>query len=349
MIEKGRRTEGGDWSFGGAAVVKLGSLKDGSRDGRLLVISKDLSRAVAAKSVAVTMLGAVETWSTSAAKLAALYERLNAGEVPGTFELDVRKLSAPLPRAPQWLDASAFHSHGNLMDKVFGMQPIEGKLTTPLMYQGASDDFLGPRDDMPMPSEADGIDFEAEVGVVVDQVTMGTPAAKALDRVKLLVLINDASLRILAGREIKTGFGFLQSKPSTSFAPVAVTPDELGVAWHDSRVHLAVSVHFNGRVFGTPNAGRMGFGFHDLIAHAARTRTLHAGTIIGSGTISNEEYRTCGSACIAERRGIETVDHGKAATPYMKFGDEVRIEMLDASGHSVFGAIDQRMVEAPRP
>jgi fumarylacetoacetate (FAA) hydrolase len=329
--------------------VKLGTLKDGSRDGRLLVISTDLARAVAAKSVVPTMLAALETWSTSAPKLAAIYERLNSGEVPGTFELDTRKLSAPLPRCPQWLDASAFHSHGELMDKVFGMQPIEGKLTTPLMYQGASDDFLGPHDDMPMPSEADGIDFEAEIGVVVDYVPMGTPAAKARDRIKLFVLINDASLRVLAGREIKTGFGFLQSKPSTSFAPVAVTPEELGVAWRDSKVHLPVKVQLNGRTFGAPDAGRMGFGFHELIAHAARTRTLHAGTIIGSGTISNEEYRTVGSACIAERRGIETVDHGKASTPYMKFGDTVRIEMLNSGGHSIFGAIDQRMVEAARP
>jgi fumarylacetoacetate (FAA) hydrolase len=231
------------------------------------------------------------------------------------------------------------------MDKVFDMKPIEGKLQTPLMYQGASDDFLGPCIDMPLPDEADGIDFEAEVAVVVDKVPMATSATQALSHIKLLMLVNDASLRVLAGREIKTGFGFLQSKPSTSFAPVAVTPDELGNAWSRGRVHLPVHVQWNGRWFGHPHAGQMGFGFHDLIAHAARTRNLHAGTIIGSGTISNPEYRTVGSACIAEKRGIEAVDQGKPATPYMRFGDTVRIEMRDSYGASVFGAIEQRMVQ----
>ena len=329
--------------------MKLATLKDGTRDGKLAVVSKDLTRAVAATAVAGTLLQALETWSQSAPRLRQLSDELNAGTLAGTFDLDTAGLAAPLPRSPQWLDASAFHSHGDLMDKVFGIPPIEGKLQTPLMYQGASDDFIGPRDDMPLPSESDGIDFEAEVGVVVDYVPMATAAAKALQHVKLVMLVNDASLRVLAGREIKTGFGFLQSKPSTSFAPVAVTPDELGPAWHDGRVHLPVRVEWNRERFGTPDAGRMGFGFHELVAHAARTRNLHPGTIIGSGTISNSEYRTVGSACIAERRGIETVDHGKATTSYMKFGDTVRIEMFDADGASIFGAIDQRMVQAPSP
>jgi fumarylacetoacetate (FAA) hydrolase len=296
-----------------------------------------------------SLLEALESWGQHAPRLAQLYEELNAGRANGAFALDTARLAAPLPRAPQWLDASAFHSHGDLMDKVFGMPPIEGKLQIPLMYQGASDDFLGPCEDMPLPSEADGIDFEAEVGVVVDRVAMATPPAQALQHVKLLLLVNDASLRVLAGREIKTGFGFLQSKPATSFAPVAVTPDELGAAWRDGRVHLPVRVAWNGERFGAPDAGRMGFGFQDLVAHAARTRNLHPGTIIGSGTISNSEYRTVGSACIAERRGIETVDQGKASTAYMKFGDTVRIEMLDAQGATIFGAIEQRMVQAPRP
>jgi fumarylacetoacetate (FAA) hydrolase len=329
--------------------MKLATLKDGTRDGKLLVVSRDLAHAVTATAVAGSLVHALESWAQCAPRLLQLYGELNAGKVSGAFTLDVTRLAAPLPRAPQWLDASAFHSHGDLMDKVFGMPPIEGKLQTPLMYQGASDDFLGPRDDMPLPSEADGIDFEAEVAVVVDRVPMATAPAQALQHVKLLLLVNDASLRVLAGREIKTGFGFLQSKPSTSFAPVAVTPDELGPAWRDGRVHLPVRVAWNGEHFGSPDAGRMGFGFQDLVAHAARTRNLHPGTIIGSGTISNSEYRTVGSACIAERRGIETVDHGKARTAYMKFGDTVRIEMLDAQGSSIFGAIDQRMVQAPQP
>ena len=329
--------------------MKLATLKDGTRDGKLVVVSKDLTRAVNATAIAGTLIGALETWSQSAPRLQHLYEELNAGRTSGAFDLDPKQLAAPLPRAPQWLDASAFHSHGDLMDKVFGMAPIEGKRQTPLMYQGASDDLLGPRDDMPFPSEADGIDFEAEIGVVVDHVPLGTPAARALQHVKLFVLVNDASLRVLAGREIKTGFGFLQSKPSTSFAPVAVTPDELGAAFRAGRVHLPVRVEWNGARFGTPDAGQMGFGFHELVAHAARTRNLHAGTLLGSGTISNNEYRTVGSACIAERRGIETVDHGKASTAYMKFGDTVRIEMFDATGASIFGAIDQRMIQAALP
>jgi fumarylacetoacetate (FAA) hydrolase len=332
----------------GAAIVKLATLKDGTRDGKLLVVSTDLRRAAPVPGVA-TLLAALERWNESAPGLQSLYEELNAGRAAGAFDLDSRRLAAPLPRAPQWLDASAFHSHGDLMDKVFGIPPIEGKREIPLMYQGASDDFLGPRDDMPLPSEADGIDFEAEVGVVVDFVPMATATSQASAHIKLLLLLNDASLRVLAGREIKTGFGFLQSKPATSFAPVAVTPNELAGAWQDGRIHLPVRVAWNGREFGHPDAAKMGFGFHELVAHAARTRNLHPGTIIGSGTISNEEYRTVGSACIAERRGIETVDQGKAATPYMRFGDTVRIDMLDAQGRSIFGAIDQRMVAAPRP
>lgn len=327
--------------------MKVATLKDGTRDGRLLVVAADLRRAAPVPGVA-TLATALEHWSETAPGMHSLYAELNSGQADGAFDLDTTRLSAPLPRTPQWLDASAFHSHGDLMDKVFGMPPIEGKREIPLMYQGASDDFLGPRDDMPLPSEADGIDFEAEVGVVVDYVPMATPTALALQHVKLIVLLNDASLRMLAGREIKTGFGFLQSKPATSFAPVAVTPDELGDAWQAGRVHLPVRVAWNGREFGHPDAGKMGFGFHDLVAHAARTRNLHPGSIIGSGTISNEEYRTVGSACIAERRGIETVDRGKAETAYMRFGDTVRIEMSDAQGRSIFGAIDQRMVAATR-
>jgi naringenin degradation protein FdeI len=316
--------------------MKLATLKDGTRDGKLVVVSKDLTRATAA---AGSLVGALENWSENAPRLQQLYQELNAGKLSGAFDLDPTRLAAPLPRAPQWLDASAFHSHGDLMDKVFGLPPIEGKREIPLMYQGASDDLLGPCDDMPLPTEADGM----------DRVPMATRPEQALQHVKLLMLVNDASLRVLAGREIKTGFGFLQSKPSTSFAPVAVTPDELGAAWHDGRIHLPVRVEWNGTRFGTPNAGQMGFGFQQLVAHAARTRNLHPGTIIGSGTISNNEYRTVGSACIAERRGIETVDHGKALTAYMKFGDRVRIEMLDSTGASIFGAIDQRMVQATLP
>lgn len=326
--------------------MKLGTLRDGSRDGCLVVVSRDLKYAVRGSNVAPTLLSALESWLTIAPELEKLSASLNSGGAAGAFELDVRQLAAPLPRAWGWLDGSAFHSHGDLMQKVFKLPPIEGRDTRPLMYQGGSDDLLGACSDMPFPSERDGIDFEAEVAVVVDHVPMGTQAAQALEHVKLIMLANDASLRGLAPVEMKTGFGWIQAKPSTSFSPVAVTPDELGPAWHDGRVCLPVHVHWNGREFGHPDASAMGFGFHELIAHAAYSRSLSAGTIIGSGTISNESYRTVGSACIAERRGIELVDSGAAATGYMKFGDRVRIEMFDGEGRSIFGAIDQKMVPA---
>jgi len=329
--------------------VKLGTLKDGSRDGKLLVVSKDLARAVIAVSAAPTLQQALESWPSSNPKLQGLYDDLNAGRAAGSFALDQTQLSSPLPRAWQWLDASAFHSHGDLLEKVFKLEPPPDKRTIPLMYQGAGDDFLGPADDVPLPSEQDGMDFEGEIGVIVDRVPMGTGVDQAATHIKLLVLINDWSLRVLAGRDVKTGFGFLQSKPSTSFSPVAVTPDELGEAWRDGRVQLPIHVYWNGTEFGHPHCGQMGFSFGQLIAHAARTRNLSAATVIGSGTISNNEFRTVGSACIAERRGIELTDQGKPQTDYMKFGDRVRIELLDAAGQSIFGAIDQRVVQAKLP
>ena len=329
--------------------MKLATRRNGTPDGELVVVSRDLSRAAAAQTIAPNLLTALAEWSRVAASLEDLYARLNAGHVAGEFALDTTQLHAPLPRAWQWLDGSAFMSHGDLMEKVFNMPPIEGKDQYPMMYQGAGDDFLGCNDDMPFPSEADGIDFEGEVGVILDAVPLGTPADRALGHIKLVTLINDASLRKLAPREMKTGFGWIQAKPSCSFAPVAVTPDELGDAWRDGRVHLRLRVSWNGREFGHPSAEQMHFGFHQLVAHAAATRKLSAGTVIGSGTVSNPDYRQVGSACIAERRGIETVDTGKPVTEYMKFGDRVRIEMLDATGRSIFGAIDHRVVQAPEP
>jgi fumarylacetoacetate (FAA) hydrolase len=329
--------------------VKLATLKDGTKDGKLIVVSRDLARAVVAASIAPTLQAAIDAWSGVAAKLATLYEDLNAGRVPGAFALDVTQLSAPLPRAWQWLDASAFHSHGDLLEKVFNTPPPPDKHTVPLMYQGTGDDLLGPCEDVPLPSEAEGMDFEGEVGIIVDRVPMGTRAAQAREHIKLLVLINDWSLRVLAGRDLKTGFGFLQAKPSTSFGPVAVTPDELGDAWRDGRVQLPIRVHWNEQDFGHPHCGQMGFSFEQLIEHAAHSRNLSAGTVIGSGTISNPDYRIVGSACIAERRGIELVDTGKPRTEYMKFGDRVRIDVFDAQGQSVFGAIHQRVVQARVP
>ena len=316
----------------------------------LLVVSRDLARAVAAAAIAPNLLDAIARWPQCEPRLQALYASLNAGEAVGSFALDTRQLHAPLPRSWQWLDASAFHSHGDLLEKVFGMEPPAEKRTVPLVYQGASDDFLGPRDDMPLPSEAHGMDFEGEVAIIVDRVPMGTRAAQAAAHIKLLMIVNDASLRVLAGKEVKTGFGFGQCKPATSFGPVAVTPDELGPeGWRDGRVQYPLHVYWNGREFGHPHCGAMGFSFGQLIEHNCQTRNLSAGTIIGSGTVSNENFREVGSACIAERRGIELADQGKAVTEFMKFGDSVRIEMLDAAGRSVFGAIDQRYVRAVPP
>ncbi|BBA43850.1 MULTISPECIES: fumarylacetoacetate hydrolase family protein [Burkholderia] len=323
--------------------MKLASLKNG-KDGRLVVVSRDLERAVAVPAIAATMLDAVERWSECEPKLLEIYENLNAGAVADAFAFDSRQAAAPLPRAPQWCDGSAFLNHGRLMEKAFGLPPVPDVETIPLMYQGASDDFLGAHDDVPLPDEADGIDFEAEFGVVVNAVPMACSVEAARAHIILLVQINDVSLRSMGPREMKTGFGFLQAKPSSAFAPVAVTPDELGDAWHQSRVQLDLQISWNGAWFGNPNGREMNFGFDQLIAHAARTRRLSAGTVIGSGTVSNAE-RSRGSGCIAERRAIEVIDQGAPSTPFMKYGDWVRMEAL-LEGKPLFGVIDQCIVSA---
>jgi fumarylacetoacetate (FAA) hydrolase len=325
--------------------MKLATLKNASRDGRLVVVSRDLAWALDAASVAPTLQHAIENWSSVEPRLQALSTELNAGTAPGAFPFDPAQAMAPLPRAYQWCDGSAFLSHGALMQKAFNLEPIDGVEHTPLMYQGAGDDFIGPRDDIALPSESQGIDFEGEFGVLVDEVPMGCDAPQALQHIKLILQINDVSLRALAPREMRTGFGFLQAKPSSSFAPLAITPDELGGAWRDGRVHLPLRVHWNGQWFGQPHGGQMNFNFGQLIAHAVLTRRLGAGTLIGSGTVSNVE-RSAGSACIAERRAIEMIEQGAAQTGFMRFGDRVHMDVLDSDGQSVFGAIDQRVVQA---
>lgn len=326
--------------------MKLASLKSG-KDGRLVVVSRDLKRAIDASAIAPTLLAALEDWSACEPKLQALYEALNAGTAPGAFEFDPQQAAAPLPRAPQWCDGSAFLNHGMLMQTAFNLPPLPDVETVPLMYQGGSDDLLGPHDDVPLPDEAHGIDFEGEFGVIVDSVPMACPASMARSRIRLLVQINDVSLRAMAPFEMKRGFGFFQAKPSSSFAPVAVTPDEIGDAWKDARIHLDLAIEWNGQWFGDPNGGEMNFGFDQLIAHAATTRRLSAGTIIGSGTVSNAGGQK-GSACIAERRAIETIASGSPQTAFMKFGDRVRMEAR-WQDKPVFGAIDQRVVQAPKP
>jgi fumarylacetoacetate (FAA) hydrolase len=325
--------------------MKFATLQDNTLDGRLLVVSRDLARCTDANAIAPSLLHAVQHWETVAGPLRQLYEALNSGETAGEA-FDPRRCAAPLPRSPQWCDGSAFLNHANLMAQAFDTPPIPDLDSIPLMYQGASDDFLGPCANVPLPAEADGIDFEGEFGVITGPVAMGCKPQAALDSVRLVVQLNDWSLRAMGPREMRTGFGFLQAKPSTSFAPVAITPDELGDAWQDGRVHLELQVDWNGTRFGQPHGGEMNFGFGELIAHAARTRRLSAGTIIGTGTVSNVS-RTAGSACIAERRVIEMIDLGGARTGFMRFGDRVRMEARRPdSGAGPFGVIDQQVVQA---
>lgn len=325
--------------------MKLATLKNGSRDGQLVVVSRDMTRAMDASTVAPTLQHAIENWATAEPRLQNLARQLEEGDSCQTLAFDPAQAMAPLPRAYQWCDGSAFLSHGALMQKAFNLEPIEGADRTPLMYQGAGDDFIGPRDDIELPSESQGIDFEGEFVVLVDDVPMGCSADDALSHIKLILQINDVSLRALAPREMRTGFGFLQAKPSSSFAPLAITPDELGAAWRDGRVHLPLHVEWNGEWFGQPHGGQMNFHFGELIAHAALTRRLRAGTLIGSGTVSNAE-RSAGSACIAERRAIEMIEQGAAQTGFMHFGDRVRMDVVSSDGHSLFGAIEQRVVKA---
>jgi fumarylacetoacetate (FAA) hydrolase len=327
--------------------MKFATLANGTRDGQLLIVSRDLTRAVPADGIASSLIEAIERWVEVAPALQQRYDALNdsrnAVNSTEAQTFDARACAAPLPRSPQWCDASAFLNHGRLMERAFNTAPIPDFDTIPVMYQGASDDFLGPHADVPQASEADGIDFEGEFGVVVDRVPMGVSALDALGHVRLLVQINDWSLRVLGPREMRTGFGFLQAKPSTSFAPIALTPDELGADWRDGRVHLRLHVQRNDEWIGQPSGSEMSFDFGRLIAHAARTRQLSPGTIIGSGTVSNAA-REAGSACLAERRGIEILEHGEARTRYLAFGERVRMVALDAAGRAPFGEIDQRIV-----
>jgi fumarylacetoacetate (FAA) hydrolase len=321
--------------------MKLASLDDGSRDGRLVVVSRDLARCTPAADAARTLQAALDDWERSRPLLEAIAAELHGASARHAEPFDPRRARSPLPRAYQWADGSAYVNHVELVRRARGATMPAEFWTDPLMYQGGSDSFVGPCDDIVAADEAWGIDFEGEVAVITGDVSMGVDPAAAAASIRLLMLVNDVSLRNLIPAELSKGFGFFQSKPASAFSPVAVTPDELGAAWDGARLHLPLTVHLNGRRFGEPNAGvDMTFDFPRLIAHAARTRELEAGTIIGSGTISNSD-RSVGSACIAERRMLETIADGQPATPYLRFGDRVRIEMFDLEGHSVFGAIDQ--------
>jgi fumarylacetoacetate (FAA) hydrolase len=325
--------------------MKLATYRNGQPDGCLMLVSRDLASTVDVSALAPNLLSALQDWERVAPQLQQLSDALNAGRAPRTAAFEPARCMAPLPRSFQWCDASAFLNHGRLMERAFNTAPIPDFDTIPVMYQGASDDFLGPHDEVAMPDELLGIDFEGEFGVVVGPVPMGATPGQGLAAVRLLMQLNDWSLRALGPREMKSGFGFLQAKPSTSFAPVAVTPDELGEAWRDGRVHLDLEVEWNGQHFGRPNGREMNFGFGQLVAHAARTRRLSAGTIVGSGTVSNAA-RDAGSACIAERRVIEILEHGEPRTGFMRFGDRVRMGARDADGNFPFGQIEQVVTKA---
>jgi len=326
--------------------VKLATIRNRTRDGRLAVVSRDLRTAAYADGIAGTMQQALDDWQSTAPRLAMLAAQLKTGTASGSFAFDPSAAMAPLPRSHHWVDGSAYVNHVELVRKARGAEMPASFWTDPLVYQGGSDDFLGATQDAPFVSEDWGIDLEGEVAVVTDDVAMSTDAQAARQHIRLVMLVNDWSLRNLIPGELAKGFGFYQSKPATAFSPVAVTPDELGDAWDGAKVHLPLVVHLNGRLLGRPNAGvDMTFDFGQLIAHVTRTRRLGAGAIIGSGTISNYD-RSLGSCCLAEVRMLETVAAGKPSTPFMSFGDHVRIEMLDARGESIFGAIDQRVVRS---
>ena len=326
--------------------MKLATIRNGTRDGRLAVVSRDLATAVYADGIAGTMQQALDDWQGTSPKLAALAAALQAGTASDSFAFDPVAAMAPLPRSHHWVDGSAYVNHVELVRKARGAEIPASFWTDPLVYQGGSDDFLGATQDAPFVSEDWGIDLEGEVAVVTDDVAMSTDAQAARAHIKLVMLVNDWSLRNLIPGELAKGFGFYQSKPATAFSPVAVTPDELGEAWDGAKVHLPIIVHLNGKLLGHPNAGvDMTFDFGQLIAHVTKTRRLGAGAILGSGTISNYD-RSLGSCCLAEVRMLETVATGEPTTPFMSFGDQVRIEMFDSGGKSIFGAIDQRVVRS---
>jgi fumarylacetoacetate (FAA) hydrolase len=324
--------------------MKLATLKDGTRDGQLVVVSRDLRTAAIADAIVPTLQRALDDWTFYAPQLLDLSDSLNQGRARHSFAFDAKACMAPLPRAFQWADGSAYVNHVELVRRARKAEMPPEFWTDPLMYQGGGDDLLGPEDDIVCASEAYGIDFEAEVAVITTDVPMAVKPADALRHVRLLMLVNDVSLRNLIPAELGKGFGFFQSKPATAFSPVAVTPDELGDAWHEGRVHRPMIVHWNGKKVGQPDCGTdMVFNFGELIAHAAKTRNVRAGSIVGSGTVSNKDTKR-GYCCIAEKRCLETIEHGAPTTEFMKFGDSVKIEIFDEAGKSIFGAIDQSVV-----
>ncbi|GAB3445483.1 fumarylacetoacetate hydrolase family protein [Massilia solisilvae] len=338
--------------------MKLATLKTGSRDGTLVVVSRDLVTCQRVPHIAPTLQAALDDWERAAPQLQQVYEALNGGNAPEAESFLEEEAHSPLPRAYQWADGSAYINHVELVRKARGAELPASFYTDPLMYQGGSDSFVGPCDPICVLSEDWGVDLEAEVSVITGDVPMGATPEQAANAIRLVMLVNDVSLRNLIPGELAKGFGFFQSKPASAFSPVAVTPDELGKAWRDSKLHLPLLVTLNDKPFGRPNAGEdMTFSFAQLVAHAAKTRELEAGSIIGSGTVSNKQGSLHGSSienggvgycCLAEVRMYETIEQGAPATPFLRYGDSVRIEMLDAEGSSIFGAIDQEVAHYHR-
>ncbi len=323
--------------------MKFASLKNNTRDGQLVVVDKALNKAIAIPEIANTMQQLLDSWDELAPKALVVYQQLNQGQIENSIDFDQEQCESPLPRAFQWADGSAYVNHVELVRKARNAEMPETFWTDPLMYQGGSDAFLGPRDKISIESTDYGIDMESEVAVIVDDTPMAATPEQAADKIRLLMLVNDVSLRNLIPGELAKGFGFFQSKPSSAFSPVAVTPDELGDSWDGKKLHLPLVTHLNGELFGEPNCGiDMTFDFPTIVAHAAKTRPLGAGAIIGSGTISNVD-RSSGSSCLAEKRMLEIIETGKPQTPFMQFGDRVKIEMFDKQGKSIFGAIDQEV------
>jgi fumarylacetoacetate (FAA) hydrolase len=331
--------------------MKLATLKDGTRDGQLAVVSRDLKTAQLADGIAPTLQRALDDWSFIGPQLQQLYQDLNNGRGRRTFDFVPAHCMAPLPRAFQWADGSAYVNHVELVRKARGAELPASFWEEPLMYQGGSDDFLGPCEPIDLLHEAWGLDFESEVAVITDDIPMGATPDEAYQQVRLVMLVNDVSLRNLIPDELAKGFGFLQSKPASSFSPVAVTPDELDDAWKGGKLHLPLRSTWKGKLVGQPNAGvDMIFNFPQLLAHLAKTRNVRAGSIVGSGTVSNKDSKR-GYSCIAEQRCLEMIAGGEPVTPYMAWGDTIRIEMLDSHGKTIFGAIEQtvRNPKAPPP
>jgi fumarylacetoacetate (FAA) hydrolase len=325
--------------------MKFATLKDGSRDGKLVLVNRTLTQALPIPQISKTLQGLLDDWKTLIPRVSEVYQDLEKGNQTAVIPFNEQECESPLPRAYQWADGSAYLNHVELVRKARGAEVPESFFTDPLMYQGGSDSFLGPRDDVPFASEQYGADCEAEVAVIVDDVPMGASVEQAHSAIRLIMLVNDVSLRGLIPNELAKGFGFFHGKPSSAFSPIAVTPDELGDAWNDGKINLSLITSLNGTVIGRPNAGNdLNFTLPQLVAHAAKTRPLGAGTIIGSGTVSNRD-RTTGVSCLAEQRMIETIESGEARTPFLKFGDIVRIEMFDQKGKSIFGTIEQKMVQ----